>query len=295
LSACLSVSKKEGTCTLTQSVSLPIITNIIILALPCLTFYIVEQSIYYHHSVRGLGGKWEAMKRGLDALTLSGNFTGRPRIQVKEIHADANPSFVDLVQDGSLARWRQNARDSHTPFFTFTLLREPISWALSAYFMMCIKQRICLPNNNNSERIPNATSLQDLQRLAQPNPQCTFLLRGGLPYHHRQQNWTPPVHSQCEGDLWQHFLQHMDWVGWLQHGTNSSTTMTLLDRILGFDIPLHSANVEQHEDKLGLQDIAHTPTELHLRKISALDSELYRRVQAFYTMDLWESLEDDLE
>jgi hypothetical protein len=128
------------------------------------------------------------MKRGLDALTLSGNFTGRPRIQVKEIHADANPSFVDLVQDGSLARWRQNARDSHTPFFTFTLLREPISWALSAYFMMCIKQRICLPNNNNStnnrKRIPNVTLLQDLQRLAQPNLQYAFLLRGGLPHHH---------------------------------------------------------------------------------------------------------------
>jgi hypothetical protein len=243
----------------------------------------VGKQISYHQSVKG-GGKWESMYQVLDNLTLTGDFDGAgllKKINVFEVHAGNNPSFIDLVDDGSLARWKRNAHLSNTTFFVFSFWREPISWALSAFFMICVRQNGCRADKQHA----NATSLDDLQRLAQPNPQCGFVHRGGLPYNHDPELRLHPNSSQCER-VWEEYRTYMDWVGTVE---DYDTTMHLLERIFGFSVPTNSANVETHETRLRWKDIANTTTETQLANRSQLDLQLYRRVQNHYTIDRWET------
>jgi hypothetical protein len=239
------------------------------------------KSIQYKRSILG-NKQWYEIKEELDVLTSSGNFSDRPRIQIFEIHAVDNPSFHDLVKDGHLPRWKEAAKQSNTTLFTFTFLRQPLPWALSHYYMACIVQKDCQPPEMG---IPNATSLDDLTSLATPNPQCGFLYRGGVPYHYNPRwSFTPTV-EQCE-DIWQDLITYMDWVGLVE---SYDTTMSLLEKIVGREVPVVKANVRISEKKLRMEDVINTSAEEKLQLMHELDEDLYRKVKGHFTMDMWQS------
>jgi hypothetical protein len=205
--------------------------------------------------------EWHNVRDAINATLTSNNLPSsssdafeqhQSKVQIFEIHAGANPSFHDLVKQGYLSQWKQVAAKNNIPFFTFTFLREPVPWALSAYFMICVEQNNCKPGDQPAY----PRTIAELVQLALPNPQCGFLWRGGFPYHY-QRSWRviPTSSRLCNELVWKALLIYMDWVGTLEH---YHTTMSLLERIMGLSMPTFVANVAKNESKLGMKDIGNT-------------------------------------
>ena len=131
--------------------------------------------VTYEQSIFG-NEQWIRMWKEINTTVEEGIDTSEnARVKFYEFHGANNPSFTKkLNNDGILDYWRQKAKQSNTTFFTFSFMREPVSWSLSAYHMMCSKQGICQKQGKS-----NASSIEDLERLMQSNQQCGFFYRGG--------------------------------------------------------------------------------------------------------------------
>ena len=62
-------------------------------------------------------------------------------VEFVEIHAGSCPSFMQLHQQ--VASWRKAAEAKGINFFSFTLVREPISFAFSVYNDLCVMRGQC--------------------------------------------------------------------------------------------------------------------------------------------------------
>jgi hypothetical protein len=215
-----------------------------------------------------------------------------PRILIYEFHAVNNPSFYDFVTKGELSAWREAARKSNTTFFAFTIVRNPTSWALSAYHMLCVQQGMCEPSNIDTSKRKHLMStsnkvdpksLDDLMRLVKPNPQCAFLYRGGKPYHYSPKWRFEPTKEQCD-NIWDEMTTHFDWVGLTEE---YDKTIHLLESTMGFEIPMIISNVQTSEDKLKMKDIQNTTAEEWLHSIQTLDEDIYQKVKQHYSIDKW--------
>ena len=123
----------------------------------------IALSSNYQH-LRAMGRRWERSKEIVDRMcSTPSSSTGRKTV-LMEIHTLA-PTFMKL-QD-QLQMWRANATANGVELFVFTLLREPVSWAVSAF--------------NYHYRYHHISGMRDatneaLREVAQHNPQCSFLL-----------------------------------------------------------------------------------------------------------------------
>jgi hypothetical protein len=167
-------------------------------------------------------------------------------------------------------------------------MREPLSWSLSGFHMMCVTQGACLQRKHGIRQKANATSLHDLERLVQPNPQCGFFYARGFPYNFKRAQ-IHPTDEQCE-EVWQAMRTNMDWIGLVEE---YKTTFDLLKRLTGLELLMISSNVaNKTEDRLRMKDIVNTTAETRLLGVNELDIQLYRRVQEYFTRDMWDEAFD---
>lgn len=133
-----------------------------------------------------------------------------------EIHHVSNPSVEKMV--GYLQDWRKMADLHNKPLFVFTVVREPLSYALSYFsyqnFMMPQTQK--MPRYHHWDGTGRRADLtnHDLLDFTLPSPQCLFYSRGELattvefPIYGSKWN----AAKECP-EVYQSMTKYMDWIG----------------------------------------------------------------------------------
>lgn len=185
------------------------------------------------------------------------------------------PGIIELHP--LIQTWRTLSQHSNVPFFSFTMLREPVSIHTSAFLFFhrrrcsaswCSKKRKFSPRQEN------------IEKSATPNRQCMTLARG----QHHEDYWIntgskPVTEQEC---LQVEMLLRQDW-NWVGRTENmSDTTLPMLMNMLYY-----------HTDKSGLTNVEsfnvhHKPksptidpqklgnkTKQALLELSVLDTKLY--------------------
>ena len=153
----------------------------------------------------------------------------RDELLFLELHGNI-PSIPTLSQ--FIAQSRQTSQTNGIPFFTLTLIREPISFYVS-YFLF-FHHRKC-HYSWCAHDLYNATE-ENLRISAIPNRQCGFLVEGQLfmrsPIRKgsQTQNITLPYGYDDPSKVWKYFQNDWDWVGTTD--TLDSTTIPLLQHLL---------------------------------------------------------------
>jgi hypothetical protein len=197
-----------------------------------------------------------------------------------EIHGRDSPNLVELRD--TLLRWKRMAAKNTIPTFFFTVLRDPLSYALS-YFNFFHVQRA----NKYFERVTPVES--NLLRLSLNNPQCQFLSRGELSL--RQAEKQQPTREECQ-HVEAILYETMDWVG--SNEQMSAETLPLLSRLLN----LSAAGVAFEPQRVSMKDTNNSismtqlrPSALaELKRMTVYDQHLYTSIQTVYSADIWEEM-----
>lgn len=228
------------------------------------------------------------MKEEITNMTETGiHFQGgqESRVQVFELHGGNNPSLLQLANDGGLIdKWRNAAIKSNTTFFAFSFIREPLSWSLSGFQMMCVEQGACIRKKRGIRQYAN-TTVEDLKRLIQPNPQCAFLHSSGFLYNAQPKRVQfHPNSTQCD-NVWEAIHMRIDWIGLVEE---YDTTFDLLKSITKLNFQMSKENIAKRDDRLRMKDIMNTTAETKLLKVNALDIVLYENIRAYFKKEMWD-------
>ena len=194
-----------------------------------------------------------------------------------EIHGRDSPNLLQLRD--TLLQWKRVAQKSHVPTFFFTILREPLSFALS-YFNFFHVQR---GKNKHFEQV-NPTQ-ENFVRLALYNPQCQFLARGERSLRARVKQ--QPTKKECQ-QVQDVLLETMDWVGTTE--SMSSETIPILKRLLKLDdLSFEPQRVSSKGGDMSLsRNQLSTSTIQLVRGMSSFDRELYDNIPQQYPFAMWE-------
>ena len=132
------------------------------------------------------------------------NKRARRPILFLEIHGRDSPNLIELRD--TLLLWKHVATQHNISTFFFTILRDPIQYALS-YFNFFHLQR----KNKNFVFIKNPSEL-DLLKYSLFNPQCQFLSRGEYSLRSNDTNHKyQPTQDECQ-HVYNVLLETMDYI-----------------------------------------------------------------------------------
>jgi Sulfotransferase family len=220
--------------------------------------------------------KFDKYKRDLAKYVKNGT---DGKVVVFELHAANCPNFAEV--SGRLHGWKSEASKNNVPFFAFTVLREPLSHALSFFNYYYGMDH----GDNNFEYYETATE-HDLLNTARTNPQCGFLVKGGAIINHQRLGQRVLV-RECKA-AYNNLLDNMDWVG--STASLSNETFPLLRSIVGSSRTDHGAdhllaeNVQHKNkspDKVVMSDLSPRTVE-RIRKMTYWDQKLYEATQRDY-------------
>eukprot|EP00934_Nitzschia_sp_Nitz4_P005460 Nitzschia sp. Nitz4//scaffold150_size53981//22060//22845//NITZ4_006677-RA/size53981-exonerate_protein2genome-gene-0.47-mRNA-1//1//CDS//3329537071//5450//frame0 len=189
-----------------------------------------------------------------------------------EIHATTSPSFFQLRN--RLRRWRDTARVNNVPVFFFTILRDPLDYALSHFSFFHLQQR-----NPTFERC-NATE-ENFLRLSLWNPQCQFLFRGESSLRAQGPKQVMVSQQNCD-DVQSHLWDLMDWIGTTEHLSNE--TLPMLGRLLSLPQNMTFSRYKVSSESgqtMRRNNISDKAAEIVLER-SFLDTAVYQRAQCHY-------------
>lgn len=194
-----------------------------------------------------------------------------------ELHGDV-PGLMEL--DSEIQQWRQRSAAHNMSFFTFSLLREPISFHLSCFNFFNIPpcaDSWCL------KQYPNATESDFLEAL-QPNNQCLHFVR------FRRHGDPPPTLEECHS-AYDWILKNMDWVGTTEE-LNSVTIPLLSHMLLGHESKIINTttgeitahNVQTKPDRFQQSDLSEGAIQF-VQNASAGDRLLYEQLSRDYVLE----------
>jgi hypothetical protein len=187
-----------------------------------------------------------------------------------------------------LKRWRQMAADHGTSFFAFTIIRDPVDYAVS-YFnffnaapctLGFCPWRLYMPTEGN------------LVQTTEANNQCLLMARDHWGIF-IQKNRTAPTPQECN-NVYDLLLEDFDWVGTTE--AMSEETIPLLTYMLTRNMtlantPIHGFNVmsaTKNESSVVKRSSLHPTTVDYIRSMSYLDQENYNRVQRDFPLEMWD-------
>jgi hypothetical protein len=205
--------------------------------------------------------------------------TKRRRVLFLELHGDV-PGLMEL--NAEIQQWRQLSAAHNTSFFTFSLLREPVSFHVSCF--NCFHMPPC-PHSWCLRQYPNATEHDFLEAL-QPNNQCLYFVR------FRRYGDSPPTLDECQS-AYDWILQNMDWIGTTEDMNN--LTIPLLSHMLLGDASkiadttsgemIMSHNVQTKPDRFRRRDLSEAAMQF-VKNASAGDRLLYERLSRDYVLEV---------
>jgi Fe2+ or Zn2+ uptake regulation protein len=205
-------------------------------------------------------------------------------LETHGLNAPALPFMHPHIQ-----RWREMAAEHGTSFFTFTIIRDPVSYAVS-YFnffnaapctLGFCPWRLYMPTEGN------------LVQTTEANNQCLLMARDHWGIF-MQKNRTAPTPQECD-NVYDLLLQDMDWVGTTE--AMSEETIPLLTYMLSRNMTLaqtpidHTFNVmsaTKNESSVLKRSSLHPTTVDYIRSMSYLDQENYNRAQRDFPLEMWD-------
>jgi len=227
---------------------------------------------------------------------LSGHPLKEGRTLLVELHDSASPSLHKM--EGYLKDWRKFAALHNNPkLFIFTIVREPISYALSFFTYMNVRQGN-IPRNLHWQDGSRANLTEsDLVKFQLPSPQCLFFSRGeaattnDFPIYGSK--FDP--HQECP-EVYNVMTHYMDWIGTLER--MQEETLPLLTYLTS-----HNAEIGRSFEKQNAQQATATKTSVaptlggkdklaketlaFVQEKVAADQDIYGRVQKDYPFDFW--------
>ena len=203
------------------------------------------------------------------------------------------PSFLQISQT-VLPRWKEFAKRNNVPFFSFSIVREPISHAISFLnYYHGIEQN---PNRFDYLSGENATPEAFLEKTI-ANPQCLFLVYNEDAYTKMGQDLRKRlVYEDCVQSFHSLFTM-MDWIGTTE--SIGSKALPLLKKLLSTNNSTKGL-VRTFDKKANPTSDRKPPVELHnlnetainfLRNMTRWDQEFYEHVNSEFDFTKW--LEDE--
>jgi len=198
-----------------------------------------------------------------------------------EIHGRDSPNLLELMD--TIQTYRDMAHQHNIPIFTFSILREPMAFAIS-YFNFFYVQRG--PNPYFRQVEPNESNLVELNLY---NPQCQFLSRGEMSLRLPSSSKAIPTEEECLS-VYDALIKQMDWVGTTEQ--LDGTTLPLLRKVLG-SLPASTLSFPSRQVSRQTKNESVAPHELSptavgtLRDMSRLDQDLYDKIKDYFSLDRW--------
>ena len=206
----------------------------------------------------------------------------RGKVLAIEIHDGVNPNMEEIA--AMLDPIREEAESNGVPFFSFTTLREPLSYAISFYNYENMGASSRYDKGNYTE--------ESFRQLTLPSPQCMFFARGELAttnlYPELGYNLTE---EECTS-TYEVMTRHIDWVGHME--TMSSDILPLLTYMLSGDpsqssVPSKPANVNKRKNQID-QSALTQATKDYVYSINKGDMLLRERSSQDYRMSMWTNM-----
>jgi hypothetical protein len=195
------------------------------------------------------------------------------------------PSLFAL--HASYARWRTIAERFNTTFFSFALVREPISYSVSYFnfydakpcsFPVCKKLHLMEPTEEN---------LNDVLLF---NHQCQLFAREHWELFGEQHEMVnrDVTAAECEA-VYQLVLSDMDWVGTTK--AMSTETLPLLTQMFAHNAStgnnMPQINKAWKPNHLTVNSLKPSTVE-HIRSMNVYDQAIYEAVLRDFPIDMWE-------
>ena len=193
-----------------------------------------------------------------------------------EIHTLA-PSFVTL-QD-QIQAWKHNATANGKNLFVFTILREPVSWSMSAfnhYFHGSIV--------NDLRANPNKTTANSvLVDYCQENAQCTFLFHSWQYPKPKSHRWNPQK-KNCDF-VYTSLENQADFVGTTERIHDVTEMLKFL-----LDMPSNFTFTHENSGKtnsaglyIGINEMSNNTLEYY-KSMTSLDNDLYENARKGWSL-----------
>jgi hypothetical protein len=215
------------------------------------------------------------------------DFPAGKTILFLELHG-VLPSLFGL--HSSYARWRTLAQAFNTTFFSFALVREPISYSVS-YFNFYFAEPCSFGTKCDHDLVPPNEENLDSSLLF--NHQCELFAREHweLFGEQREKFRRRVTAAECEA-VYQLVRSDMDWVG--TTAAMSTETLPLLTQMIahngatGNEMP--EINKSWKPNKVTVESLQ-PPTLEHIRSMNEYDQAIYEAVQRDFPIDMWEDFE----
>ena len=200
-----------------------------------------------------------------------------------EHHAGPSDPYMAANVRKDLHNWRDMATKQGIPFFAFTLVREPLSFALS-HFNFYYANRMEFGDHSRFYYVENPTET-DFLNLSLPNPQCLFCVHSELAYHavgreDRKSSYVPK--ERCD-DVYDAFALDLDWIGTTE--TMSNETFHILAKISQLKFRKKLV-INKSEAKISKSSLSQEAID-HIRNITSYDQAIYERAKRDYPFDMW--------
>jgi hypothetical protein len=235
--------------------------------------------------------QWKEASDKADRLLTRKVPEGKRRILFLEPHGMRAMGMPTLHQ--YLRRWRRFANSYNTSFFAFTLVREPVSYAVS-YFNFFNAKPCSI--NKCPWKLYSASD-ENLLKTNRPDMQCMLLARDHWDIFMNDVHPEQVDKDECD-DVYQTIRKEMDWVGTTEE--MSAETIPLLTRMLTHNQTAAESmgvfnviKATKPGSKIILSPEALQPDTIDaIRTMSSNDQAIYEAVKRDFPLNMWENYED---
>jgi len=204
-----------------------------------------------------------------------------------EYHAGLSAPFMDLTVREDMLKWRAMAQVRKIPFFAFTVLREPLSFAVSHFNYYYADRK------GHDERyffVENPTE-EDFFRLTLPNPQCLFCVKTEQAYYqsYREKGKTVDVPKEGCAAVYDSFKTEFDWVGATE--TLSPETFPLIEHV--GNVRYRPITKNKSHDKIVKSELK-PETVAHVRNITQFDLDMYNQARIDFPYNMWSNFDSQV-
>lgn len=210
-----------------------------------------------------------------------------------EHHAGSAHPYMSPNIRSDLHAWRDMASQQGIPFFAFTVLREPLSFAISHFnYYHTIQHPIQYGRGPRFYFVENPTE-KDFLNLSLPNPQCLFCIQSELAYHQRNRDDRKSTYvpvERCQ-DVYEAFTIDFDWIGNTEKMSNE--TYPILEYVGRLEFKKTIVE-NKSKEKVAKASLSAAALE-HIRNITRADLHLYEQAKRQYPLTMWSNFQSKSE
>lgn len=201
-----------------------------------------------------------------------------------EYHAGKAAPYMDSQVREDLLLWKAMAKVRNIPFFAFTVVREPLSMAVSHFNFYYATDK----KDPRYFWIPNPTE-KDFMKMGVPNPQCLFCVKSEVSYYEEWRQKGKSIESSAEScdAVYDAFLNDFEWIGTTER--LSSDTLPILEQLgdVRYCPGIHNMSRKKiNKSTLSQEALAFT------KKANSLDQSIYDRATRDFPFEMWANFDN---